>query len=121
MLGYVRPFRDELKCAEFDRYQAAYCGLCYTLGQRYGFSARMFLNYDFTFLVMLLMGNEDGWETEFHCCPAHPFHKRCMLLRHTGMELAADETVILTYWKLMDDVADRSYRKGHPYRFCAAA
>ena len=120
MLGYVRPFRDELKCGEFDRYQAAYCGLCRTLGKRYGFRARLFLNYDFTFLVMLLMGDGGTWETEFHSCPTQPFRRRCMLLHHNGIELAADETVILTYWKLKDDVSDHSFVRGLPYRFCAA-
>ncbi len=96
MLGYVRPRRDELKCRDFDAYRAAYCGLCRTLGERYGFLARMFLNYDFTFLVMLLMGDEGNCVVEHHRCPANPLQKRCMLLRHGGLDIAADETVILS-------------------------
>ena len=79
----------------------------------------MFLNYDFTFLVMLLLGNGQPWETEYHRCPANPLRHQCMLLSHRGMDTAADETVILTYWKLMDDVADHTFWKGLPYRFCA--
>ena len=54
MFGYVRPNRDELKVRELRDYEALYCGLCHALGRRHGFFARFFLNYDFTFLAMLL-------------------------------------------------------------------
>ena len=55
MLGYVRPVRDELKVKEWKYYRAAYCGVCDAMGRRMGLTARMFLNYDFTFLAMLLL------------------------------------------------------------------
>lgn len=116
MLGYVRPLRDTLKCREFDDYRAVYCGLCRTIGERYGLLARMFLNYDFTFLAMLLMGIGANCSSEQHRCPAAPLQKKCMLLRHDGMDAAADETIILTYWKLRDDIADSSFWKGFPHR-----
>lgn len=119
MLGYVRPCRDELKCRDFDLYQSAYCGLCRTLGKRYGFVARMSLNFDFTFLVMLLMGDGQPWQREHHRCPACPTRKKCMVLSHAGMDWAASATVILTYWKLADDIADHSWLRGLPYRLLA--
>ena len=56
MFGYVRPWRDELKVRQNRDYEALYCGVCHALGKRHGFLARMFLNYDFTFLAMLLDG-----------------------------------------------------------------
>ena len=58
MFGYVRPFRPELKCKDFDLYRATYCGLCRCLRRRYGLIAPMLLNFDFTFLALLL------WEPE---------------------------------------------------------
>ena len=54
MFGYVRPVREELKCRDFDLYKATYCGLCGAMRRRYGWLAPMFLNYDFTFLALLL-------------------------------------------------------------------
>ena len=36
MFGYVRPPIDLLDEAEKNRFQRAYCGLCHTLGERYG-------------------------------------------------------------------------------------
>ena len=60
MYGYVRPPLEQLPQQERDRFQRAYCGLCHTLGQRYGLPARFILNYDFTYLAILLAEREEG-------------------------------------------------------------
>ena len=39
MFGYIRPRRDTLLVRDYDRYRAAYCGLCRALGKRCGFAA----------------------------------------------------------------------------------
>ena len=57
MFGYVRPVRPELKCKDFDLYRATYCGLCRCLRRRFGLIAPMLLNFDFTFLALLLWQN----------------------------------------------------------------
>lgn len=49
MFGYVHISPDKLTEEESARYRACYCGLCHTLGQRYGLTARMILNYDLVF------------------------------------------------------------------------
>lgn len=56
MFGYVHISPDKLSEEEKERYQACYCGLCHTLGRRYGTFARMILNYDLVFLAVLLSG-----------------------------------------------------------------
>ena len=50
MFGYVHISPERLNGEEKERYQACYCGLCHTLGERYGAFARMILNYDLVFL-----------------------------------------------------------------------
>ena len=52
MFGYVRP--PELPPEELERFRRMYCGLCHALGQKYGQAARMILNYDLTYLAILL-------------------------------------------------------------------
>ena len=52
MFGYIKPVKAELKVKEWEAYQGIYCGLCKQLAKRYGFFARMTLNYDFVFLAM---------------------------------------------------------------------
>ena len=42
MFGYVRPLKSELKIREFGQFEAAYCGLCHTLGREYGVFSVLF-------------------------------------------------------------------------------
>lgn len=121
MFGYVRPFTPELKVRELEDYKAVYCGLCRTMGKRHGFLARFTLNYDFTFLVMLLAYRAEPCETARCRCPAHPFRKRKICLQMPALDVAADESMILSYHKLLDDVSDHSFLRGLPARIAAAA
>ena len=112
MFGYVRPRKDELKVRDWEAYQAVYCGLCHTLGRRYGLLPRMFLNYDFVFLVMVLDGGKAPPVIHRRRCMACPLRGKPSCQGGQALERAADESVILTYWKLRDSVADRSFWKG---------
>lgn len=116
MFGYVRPLRPELKCRDFDLYRATYCGLCRCMRRRYGLLAPMFLNYDFTFLTLLLWQPEEGFTPCQGRCHANPLRKKPMCPDAPALELAADESVILTWWKLRDSVRDDGPVKGMPAR-----
>ena len=117
MFGYVRPVTDRLSEEERERFQGVYCGLCHTLGKRYGLAARLFLNYDLTFLAMLL-------ETE-RCvgcqkrCMVHPVKKRPCADSSDALDTAADMSVILTWWQLQDGIADHGFFGGLKYRVAA--
>lgn len=101
--------------AEADRFQQAYCGLCHTLGRRYGPAARFILNYDFTFLAILLSGSEEMVTHQARCL-ASPIRRRTYQCQTPAMALAADESVILAYWQLRDGVADHDWFHGLKYR-----
>ena len=103
MFGYVRPSNDRLTEEERQTFQAAYCGLCHTLGKRYGAAGRMILNYDLTFLAMLL--SEGGGTCEKRCA-VHPVRKRRCACSDAAMDVAADMSVILTWWQVQDGIAD---------------
>ena len=117
MFGYVRPALDRLTPEQKDAYQSAYCGLCHALGKRHGFLARLTLQYDFTFLAILLAAGtgEDGCACKR--CPIHPFRKPRACAMGRQMDAAADQSVILTWHKLSDDVDDHGFWTGLPYRF----
>lgn len=117
MFGYVRPVLDRLDEGQRGIYQNAYCGLCHTLGRRHGFWARFTLQYDFTFLAILLTAGEAEEKSQCRRCPVHPLRKPRVCLSGEQMEAAADQSMILTYYKLSDDVDDRSVVTGLPYRF----
>ena len=119
MFGYVRPDRAHLSQEAWERYQGAYCGLCHCLHQRYGQRSRFVLQYDFVFLCMLLEGPEDVRPVCQRRCVAHPVKSRPCLEPSPAMELCADESVILAYYKLQDGVADEGFWKGLQYRSAA--
>ena len=103
MFGYVRPSVRDLPEEELDRFRAMYCGLCHTLSRRYGQAARFILNYDFTYLAILLSDGTAGAQGAGRCYTS-PIKKRPFLEPTAAMELAADESVILAYWQLRDGV-----------------
>ena len=105
MFGYVRAIPDVLPEEEARRYEAVYCGLCSALGARYGWTARFILNYDFVFLALLLA---PGGRTDCACrnCPARPWRKKCCWTGGAALDAAADESLILTWWKLKDALRD---------------
>lgn len=115
MFGYVRPSVDRLSEAEQQRFNAAYCGLCHTLHRRYGLAARMILNYDLTFLALLL---EEEQTCSGGCrrCFVHPLKPRPCASPSSALDTAADYSVILTWWQLQDGVADHGFWKGLKYR-----
>ena len=116
MFGYVRPCRPEMKCRDFDLYRATYCGLCRCLRENYGMIAPMLLNFDFTFLALLLWEPEE----EFHPCKgrchANLLIKKEMCPDSPALKQAAAESMILAYWKLRDSVEDDGFWGGMPAR-----
>lgn len=115
MYGYVRPPLGMLPQEETERFRRAYCGLCHTLGRQYGTAARFILNYDFTFLAILLSEPVEEIECKAKCL-ASPVRRRSFQPPNAALELAADESVILAYWQLRDGVADHDWLHGLKYR-----
>ena len=116
MFGYVRPLKGELKVREYEEFKAVYCGLCHALKRKCGFRARFIVNYDFVFLAMLL-SEKRVTEHEFKRCVASPFKKKCLVVQDPALDLAADYSVILTYWKLRDGVSDGGFAEALSMRF----
>lgn len=116
MFGYVRPVLNQLSQSEKEAYQSAYCGLCHVMGQRHGWLARFTLNYDFTLLALLHYASSASKAAICRKCPVHPFRKEKKCLCGDALEAAADESMILTWYKLTDDVADRGFWTGLPAR-----
>ena len=115
MFGYVRPPAQDLPEGELNRFRTMYCGLCHTLSRRYGQAARMILNYDFTYLAILLSNGTADAENAGRCWVS-PVKKRPYLESTAAMELAADESVILAYWQLQDGAEDHTWAAGLKYR-----
>ncbi|MBR5230488.1 MAG: hypothetical protein IKW01_06465, partial [Firmicutes bacterium] len=111
MFGYVLVNKPELKIKEFEKYRSYYCGLCHALGEGYGQLARLILNYDMTFLIMLLSDLYDQKETVTEGrCAVHPFNKH-LSRRSSVTDYCADMCVLLAYYKCVDDWNDEKKLK----------
>lgn len=106
MFGLVVANTDALSEAQVARYKGAYCGLCRTLQKRHGSISRMTLNYDMTFLVIMLSSMYEAEERSGSGrCMAHPVHRRSWW-SNRFTDYAADMNVALAYHSCMDDWAD---------------
>ena len=113
MFGYLQVQKSELLVREYDAYKSVYCGLCKQLGKDYSFLTRLILSYDCTFYAMLLMslhrscsGFRDGR------CRFNPL-KKCKYAEDKSdcYSKAAALSVISSYYKLKDDIADGGFLK----------
>lgn len=108
MFGYVQPNKAELKMREYAQYQAWYCGLCKTLSRSYGQIPRLVLDYDCTFLALLLSGVQGGVEPcSLEKCGYKPFKKKAPVAPQCDALCYAADLNVLLYWhKLLDDWRD---------------
>ena len=78
----------------------------------------MILNYDLAFLAILL----DEESTCSYCkkrCVMHPIAPRPCGRSSAALDIAADYSVILTWWQLRDGVADHGFLCGLKYRLAS--
>jgi len=118
LFGYVRIYKPLLRFCEYDAYKAIYCSICRELGRTYGFSARILLNYDFTFVAMLHMalhGERPDYQRKR--CVCNPL-KHCNFCKEgdDAFKLTSAMTVEFFYHKLLDNIADSGFFGGLGWR-----
>lgn len=117
MFGYIRPLDCELKVREQAEYRGYYCGLCKTIGARYGQIERFALSYDCAFLAALLSaisGRADFYRG--NCGPRCYRGKRPIAARAPELDYAADVNVLLAWYQAADDAADEKSAKAFAAR-----
>lgn len=112
MTGYIKAFKPELKIKDYEIYKGVYCSACRALGRLYSPLAQLLLSFDFTFLSLLRMAVEPQCPsfTEGRCCynPA----KKCLKCSDTAeIERSADIVILISYYKLRDDIEDSGFFK----------
>lgn len=113
MFGYVKVYKPELKMKEFEMYRGVYCSLCKQLGKSYGILSRLVLNYDMTFLALLLQASqsaESKYQTS-HCSFCFAKKCACCALPDDALEYAAAMTMVMTYHKILDNIHDGLFFK----------
>lgn len=123
LFGYINVFKDELKIKDYDTYRAYYCGLCKKLGKNHNQFMRLSLNYDLTFLALLLDSlSDEKNEFSMEGC-IKKVGKRKVVTKAQGIDFAADMNILLSYYKLKDDINDTKSFKALiasvPFMHCA--
>jgi hypothetical protein len=107
LFGYVTPLKAEMKVKDFARFKCYYCGLCCHIKKEFGNIPRMSLNYDMTFLGLLLDAlNPEELEISHHRCSLHPTEKKLVIANNKALSYAAAMNISLFYYKLLDDAND---------------
>ena len=112
MFGYINVNREKLNLTDRCVYQSYYCGLCRKLKEHYGRKGQMLLNYDMSFLILLLTGlyELEDEKTEF-ICAVHPAKKQTARINE-ATDYAAAMNVLLCTKNFEDDWNDNhSYTK----------
>ena len=108
MFGYVKPDKPELKIKDYETYKAIYCSLCRTLGKEYGLLARFLLTYDAAFYALL---KKSVLQSKPDCaykgvCRFNPLKKCNYIDTDSYLKDAAALTVIMFYYKVLDNIND---------------
>lgn len=101
MFGYVQINQPELRVKDLQAYRAMYCGVCRGL-RRHGLASWLTLNYDMTFLALVLTSLYEDEAPQEPCrCLLHPL-RRCQQTENQWSRYAADMTVLLSYDQCLD-------------------
>lgn len=108
MLGYLHP---KLKCSNSklkEQYKALYCGLCHSLKKNYGYRGIACLNYEVTFLLLLIISASEKESVIFHgsCCLT-PF-VRVPFIDYLSREVktSADISILVSGFEIKDNIND---------------
>ncbi|MCR4732852.1 MAG: DUF5685 family protein [Lachnospiraceae bacterium] len=111
MFGYIHANRQEMSEPDQKTYKTYYCGLCQALKRAAGMKGQILLNYDVTFLCILLSSlYEIENKEEVFGCKVHPLSKKCGYISPV-IDYGAAMNILLGYHNLMDDYLDNGNRK----------
>lgn len=109
MFGYIYPFKLDLKIKHFNTFKSYYCSLCHAIKLNYGNVPRMGINFDATFMAILLDSfSNDHKIIEKKFCIIHPVEKKLIIKNNSSLNYASHINIILTYNKIIDDINDEN-------------
>lgn len=106
MLGNIVTNPTLLEDDDKRYYRECYCGLCKALQNEHKNISRFTLNYDMTFLIILLNEVYKEKYTKSECrCMMHPVNKHTYI-KGQFVNYVADMNILLSYYNLLDDWQD---------------
>lgn len=108
MLGYLRPTFKRSDSKLKQQYRALYCGLCHNLKKQYGYRGVGCLNYEVTFLLLLVLSARDGETAIFHgSCSLTPFVRVPFIdYLDPNVQVASAISMVIASFEVKDNVQD---------------
>ena len=96
MFGYITPLMSELKLKDYEKFRSYYCGMCYSIKNKFGNIPRLGLNYDATFFAVLIDGLNSEYTKSFKTkCLKHPLENRECIETNSALDYATDLNMAL--------------------------
>ena len=109
MFGYIYPFKPDLKIKYYSVFKNYYCSLCHEIKKNYGNLPRVSLNFDTTFMAILLDSfSNKKFDIHKKTCLLHPVEKKLIIKNNSSITYASHITIILTHNKIIDDINDEN-------------
>lgn len=109
MFGYIYPFKPDLKIKHYTTFKSYYCSLCHEIKKNYGNIPRISINFDTTFMAILLDSfSNNKPHIKKKICVIHPFEKKLIVKNNSSINYASHINMILTHNKIIDDINDEN-------------
>lgn len=107
MFGYILPDKPNMYMKDYALYRAFYCGLCHQIGRCQGQCMRLAVNYDVTFLAILMHGlTEELLPMRRQACVLNPFRRKMVVAETPMLRTIAYLNALLVDFKCRDDIQD---------------
>ena len=107
MYGILRVKKCQGNQENYSRFKSYYCGLCDSLSRDFGNLTRATVNYDMTFLYLLLDSLVDESRLEKGGCPTTPWKKRDITVHDRLHPFFSAANIYLAGLKVKDDLLDK--------------
>lgn len=107
MFGYVNIDKQTLNDGQRGLWQSFMCQLCFSTKKQFGNFPRAFITNDINFFNVLFHGiTQTDVQVNQCLCVSHPIKKRSVMQPDELSDRLAVANILLTYYKLYDDVLD---------------
>lgn len=107
MIGYINPYKEELKFKHLNFYNSLYCSLCFNI-KKYNNLLRFFLPKDIIFFYLLFISTFENINYNFtkKKCPINPFKSVNLYNEDKFFKLFCEISLLIISLKIYDFIYD---------------
>ena len=108
MIGYMRPYRKMFAPEDWRNYRSVYCGLCNVMRMKHGIKSVVFLNYELTSLLYLILSliEEEPVKHLTPCSLSPVFWGKKLGERQGSFNCASAASLLIANYEAEDNLLD---------------